>query len=49
VGPKHTDSDISPDDRRFLMVRQKGAAAELAPRMIVVENWMEEVKAKVPH
>jgi len=38
VGPNHTAFDISPDNRRFLMVREKGAGVEEAPRLIVVEN-----------
>jgi len=29
------------------MVRTRGAGIEGAPRLIVVENWMEEVKARV--
>jgi len=45
----YTYFDISPDDRRFLMLRMKGAGVEEAPMLIVVENWMEEVKAKVPN
>jgi hypothetical protein len=49
VGANYTCFDISPDDRRFLMVRMRGAGVEEAPRLIVVENWMEEVKARVPN
>jgi len=44
----HTYFDISPDDRRFVMVRRESARVDGAPRLIVVENWMEEVKARVP-
>jgi len=48
VGYGYTYFDISPDDRRFLMVRSRGGGVDEAPRLIVVENWMEEVKARVP-
>jgi len=48
VGTNYSYFDISPDDRRFLMVRRTGARGEEAV-MIVVENWMEEVKARVPN
>jgi Tol biopolymer transport system component len=41
--------DISPDDRRFLMMRTTGTAVDDAPGLIVVENWMEEVKRLVPN
>jgi serine/threonine protein kinase len=36
---------ISPDDRRFLMVRQS-AATTASEKLIVVENWFEDLKAK---
>jgi Tol biopolymer transport system component len=38
--------DASADGQRFLMV--KAAAAEQAPNMVVVLNWLEELKAKLP-
>ncbi len=34
---------VSPDDRRFLMIRPAVGAPE---KLIVVENWFEELKAK---
>jgi hypothetical protein len=34
---------VAPDDKRFLMIRAKPDAAD---RLIVVENWFEELKAK---
>ncbi|MGD8322178.1 MAG: protein kinase [Gemmatimonadota bacterium] len=49
VNTDYTYFDISPDDRRFLMVRLKGAGVDETPALIVVENWMEEVKARVPN
>ena len=40
--------DVSPDGRRFLMVQQKDRAAISASQMILVQNWLEELKARVP-
>ena len=34
---------VSPDDRHFLMIRPAAVAPE---KLIVVENWFEELKAK---
>jgi eukaryotic-like serine/threonine-protein kinase len=36
--------DVSPDDRRFLMIRPAGASAP--DKLIVVDNWFEELKSK---
>jgi DNA-binding SARP family transcriptional activator len=36
---------VSPDDRRFLMIRPAATAPD---KLIVVENWFEELKAKSP-
>jgi Tol biopolymer transport system component len=38
--------DVSPDGQRFLMLKQVGAAA--LPQLIVVQNWVEELKRLVP-
>ena len=38
--------DVSPDGQRFLMI--KAAGGEQAPSMVVVVNWLEELKAKLP-
>jgi hypothetical protein len=39
--------DVSPDGRRFLMI--KLAANEVtAPQIVVVHNWLEELKRLVP-
>ena len=35
---------VSPDDRRFLMIRRSFAST--AEKLVVVENWFEELKAK---
>ena len=41
--------DISPDGRRFLMIKTAGAEAGAAPpSIVVVQNFGEELKAKVP-
>ena len=39
-----TQYDVSPDDRRFLMIRPVGASAP--DKLIVVDNWFDELKAK---
>ncbi len=41
VGPQYA---MSPDDRRFLMIRPQ--AASVPDKLIVVENWFEELKAR---
>jgi len=38
--------DVSPDGQRFLMI--KTAGTDQAPSMVVVLNWLEELKAKLP-
>ena len=38
--------DVAPD-RRFLMVQQKDRPATRLAEMIIVQNWIEEVKQKV--
>jgi hypothetical protein len=35
---------VSPDDRRFLMIRR--FVPNAPDKLIVVENWFEELKAK---
>ncbi len=40
--------DVSPDGQRFLMVKQKDRAPISASQMILVQNWLEELKARVP-
>ncbi len=37
--------DVTPDDQRFVMIRNRGAEEE--NELIVVENFFEELKAKV--
>jgi Tol biopolymer transport system component len=38
--------DVSRDGRRFLVVRQP--ATQIAAQIVVVQNWTEELKARVP-
>ena len=40
--------DVSPDGRRFLMVQQKERPPVSASEMILVQNWLEELKAREP-
>jgi dipeptidyl aminopeptidase/acylaminoacyl peptidase len=39
-----TEYAVAPDDRRFLMIRPASATAP--DKLIVVDNWFEELKAK---
>jgi len=43
----YTPFDISPDDRRFLMLRRVDMVKAEAPTFLLVENWFEELKAKL--
>jgi len=40
--------DVSPDGQRFLMIKAAASAVNNTPRIIVVENWFEELKRLVP-
>ena len=44
-GPAAANYDVSPDGKRFLMVRDNSAGI-FGTRAIVVLNWQEELKAK---
>jgi hypothetical protein len=39
--------DVAPDGRRFLMVQQKDRPAIRVADMIIVQNWVEELKQRV--
>ena len=41
----HQQYDVTPDDQRFVMIRNLGGTD--AGELIVVENFFEELKAKV--
>lgn len=38
--------DVSPDGQRFLFVRE--GTSPRAPEIVVVLDWLEELKAKIP-
>jgi serine/threonine-protein kinase len=40
--------DIAPDGRRFLMIKQVGGNEAAPQRLVVVQNWFEELKRLVP-
>ena len=40
--------DVSPDDRRFLMIKQGSGDQVAPPQIVVVQNWLEELKRLVP-
>ena len=50
IGSSETTSwDLSPDGKRFLMMKETGSGASEAPRRInIVLNWLEELKQRVP-
>ena len=39
--------DVSPDGQRFLMIKA-GGANQAPPQIVVVQNWLEELKRLVP-
>ncbi len=41
----HRGYDVSPDDRRFLMVRDRSGGERAT--LILVDNWFEELRARV--
>lgn len=40
--------DVSKDGQRFLMVKRAPAALANEPRIVVVQNWQEELKRLEP-
>jgi serine/threonine-protein kinase len=49
-GNTYSAYDVSPDDQRFVMIRNTISAAgqvQDSTRLMLVENWFEELKAKV--
>jgi Tol biopolymer transport system component len=41
----HREYDVSPDDRRFLMLRERGGGER--GNLVLVDNWFQELIAKV--
>jgi hypothetical protein len=39
--------DVAADGQRFLMVQQKDRPATRVADMVIVQNWVEELKEKV--
>jgi hypothetical protein len=48
VGLNGRTYDVSSDGQRFLMIKAAGSTVSTLPRIIVVENWFEELKRLVP-
>jgi serine/threonine-protein kinase len=40
--------DVSPDGKRFLMIKPEVSASQPAARIVVVQHWLEELKRLVP-
>ena len=40
--------DVTPDGQRFLMIKNKATGPAATNRIIVVENWFEELKRRAP-
>ena len=49
-GNPYRTYDVSPDGRRFLMIKDVGSSDDRATPfgMVVVEHWFEELKQKLP-
>ena len=47
-GGGHPQYDVTPDDRRFVMIRF-GEPDEGNAELIFVENWFEELRRLVPN
>jgi hypothetical protein len=46
LGPLGREFDVAPDAMRFLFLKESRSSA--ITQLIVVENWLEELKARVP-
>jgi hypothetical protein len=40
--------DIAPDGRRFLMIKEGAGEGAAPPQIVVVQNWLEELRRLVP-
>jgi hypothetical protein len=52
-GPFRTDGpfrgyDVTPDGQRFLMVREVEQPSSRVTQMVLVQNWVEELKRTAP-
>lgn len=52
VGTGGRNYDVSPDGRRFLVLKQAGSGVTesnaLRPQIVIVENWTDELKPRAP-
>jgi serine/threonine-protein kinase len=46
VSPLSTAYDITPDDEQFILVRSRGVGLEERAPLVLIENWLEEVKER---
>jgi len=44
----HRSYDITPDGRRFVMIRKSAVTAPPTEQLIVVENFFDVLRRKVP-
>ncbi|GMR23768.1 MAG: hypothetical protein BMS9Abin37_2232 [Acidobacteriota bacterium] len=47
-GPFGRTYDISPDGKRFLMIKERASEETSSPELILVLNWFQELKRLVP-
>ena len=47
-GPNDPQYDVTPDDERFIMIRETGDVSTAA-KLILVQNFFEELKRLVPN
>jgi hypothetical protein len=47
-GPYATAYDVSPDGHRFLMVKPPAAQPAPSDQLVVVVNWLDELRGRVP-
>jgi len=43
----YTFYDVSADDQRFVLIRPAGAGLGGTGRLVLIENWFEELKARL--
>jgi hypothetical protein len=49
TGSQGRTFDVSPDGRRFLMIKEAGGdQGDTRPQIIVVQHWFEDLKRLVP-
>lgn len=47
-GPFGRTYDVSPDGERFLMIKEHEDVERESPEIVMVLNWLEELKRLVP-